>query len=496
MLFAVTGATLTPASAKPARKQATLVIDANTGKILHAQDADALRYPASLTKMMTLYMIFSEIEQGRLKFTSKIRFSRRASKAPPSKLGIKRGKSIEVLDAIKALVTKSANDVARAVAEKIGRTEYGFAKKMTKKAREIGMTSTTFANASGLPNKRQRSTARDMVTLALRLQDEFPQYYHFFAMTEFNYRGKRYKNHNNLLKRFPGMDGIKTGYTRASGFNLVSSVRAGKKHVVAAVFGGRTAKARDAHMQVLLFKALERASEVKTRKPLLTRQAIAGRRPPRQRQTPKLIHVPQQIQTKPRQLRKVAKPQRPARPQQQARVQDQLTAAITNNARRPPPQAAPRLDLGALRAEMTDPTAPTPQPSAPSQPGGIADIIAQMNKQQSWTASTKPPQNTPAPRFAANQHGSWEVQVGAFASHPEAKARLSLARSTRPNLLARYGELITTVNQNGKTIYRSRFVGFSEQAAIGTCRELIQKKIECIKVPANRAHHQQRTAQQ
>jgi len=253
------------AKAASAPKQASIVIDANTGKVLHADSADAPRFPASLTKMMTLYILFGEIEQGRLSYQSKIKFSARATAVAPSKLGLEVGDEIEVLDAVKALVVKSANDVAVAVAEHIGGTEIQFARLMTERARQIGMTSTTFRNASGLPNSAQRSTARDMATLGLRLQDDFPQHYKLFSTSSFTYRGKTYKSHNSLMAGFPGMDGIKTGYTRASGFNLVSSVRADGKHIVGAVFGGKTAATRNAHMRSLLYTSLQKASTEKTR---------------------------------------------------------------------------------------------------------------------------------------------------------------------------------------------------------------------------------------
>ncbi|MCC7253764.1 serine hydrolase [Hyphomicrobium sp.] len=263
----------------PQPKQAAIVIDANTGKVLHAQSADEARFPASLTKMMTLYMLFGEIEQGRLSYQSKIVFSERATAVAPSKLGLEVGEEITVLEAIKALVVKSANDVAVAVAEQIGGTEHQFARLMTERARQIGMTSTTFRNASGLPNPAQRSTARDMTTLALRLQDDYPHHYFLFSTTSFTFRGKTYRTHNTLMSGFPGMDGIKTGYTRASGFNLVSSVRADGKHIVGAVFGGKTAATRNAHMRSLLYTALQKASTSKTRGPQLIAQARPAKPP-------------------------------------------------------------------------------------------------------------------------------------------------------------------------------------------------------------------------
>lgn len=282
LLLAVLVSALAPiegARAQDAKKikQASFVIDANTGRVLHEQFADAPRYPASLTKMMTLYMTFSEIEQGRLSFDTKITVSARAAGVAPSKLDLDAGEEIEVIDAVKALITKSANDMAVALAEHIGGSEVQFARLMTERARQIGMRSTTFRNASGLPDPGQISTARDMVTLGLRLQDDFPKHYRLFSLTSFTYRGKAYRSHNTLMHGFPGMDGIKTGYTRASGFNLVSSVNADNKHVVAAVFGGKTAQTRNAHMRSLLYRALQDASTEKTRAP--SQQLIATQRP-------------------------------------------------------------------------------------------------------------------------------------------------------------------------------------------------------------------------
>jgi len=267
-------------TARAETKHAALIVDANTGRVLYEQFADAKRHPASLTKMMTLYLVFEEIEQGRLSYTTKLTVSDKAASVAPSKLDLEPGEQIDVIDAIKALITKSANDMAVALAEEIGGTEAGFVRMMNERARQIGMSSTTFTNASGLPDTRQITTARDMVTLALRLQDDFPRHYPLFALKSFEFRGKTYRTHNTLLYGFPGMDGIKTGYTRASGFNLVSSVRVEKKHLVGAVFGGVTASARNAHMRMQLFRALAKASSERTRRTgpkLVARAAPAGK---------------------------------------------------------------------------------------------------------------------------------------------------------------------------------------------------------------------------
>src|SRR5690606_2366338 len=255
---AILSATAASASANP--KYAGIVVDAKTGKVLYEDHADAPRYPASLTKMMTLYLIFEALESGRLSKNSPITFSRNAAAEPPTKLGVPAGKSITVEQAILALVTKSANDVATAVAETLGGSEANFARMMTNKARQLGMTSTTFRNAHGLPNSEQKTTARDMARLGIALRDHFPQYYDYFSTRSFTYAGRKIGNHNNLLGRVKGVDGIKTGYIRASGFNLVTSVATGGRSIVAVVMGGKTARSRDAHMAELIQRYLPKAS--------------------------------------------------------------------------------------------------------------------------------------------------------------------------------------------------------------------------------------------
>ena len=265
---------LAPALAQVTGRSAVLVVDANTGRVLMERSADELRYPASLVKLMTLYMLFEQIELGRLTLQTKIRFSANAAGAAPSRLDVEEGAQIEVIDAIKALITKSANDVAVAVAEHIAGSEEQFAQLMTQRARRLGMKVTTFRNASGLPDPQQVTTARDMIVLALRLQDDFARHYHLFATRYFTYNGDTYRNHNSLLFRYEGLDGMKTGYIRAAGFNLVASVRRGRKHIVAAVFGGTTAARRNSAMSTYLNMALMRASSVKTRRP--TSALVAG----------------------------------------------------------------------------------------------------------------------------------------------------------------------------------------------------------------------------
>lgn len=259
-LFVLLFAALTalPAAANP--KYAGLVVDVLSGETLYADHADAPRYPASLTKIMTLYIVFEELKAGRLTLDTKLKVSKYAAARPPSKIGFRPGGRIAVRDAIKALVTKSANDVATAIGENISGSEAKFAARMTRTARRLGMASTTFRNASGLPNPKQRTTARDMARLGIAIQRDFPQYYGVFQTRTFSYGKRRYGNHNRLLGRVKGVDGIKTGYIRASGFNLVTSVRRDGRHIVAVVMGGRTGASRNKHMTQLIGRTLPKAS--------------------------------------------------------------------------------------------------------------------------------------------------------------------------------------------------------------------------------------------
>lgn len=253
-----------PASAR----YASLVIDEESGQVLHAANADTRRYPASLTKVMTLYMTFEALKSGQLSMDSKLPVSARAAGMPPSKLGLRQGEHIAVRDAVLALVTRSANDAAVVVAEALAGTEINFAREMTKRAHALGMTNTTFRNASGLPNNGQISTARDMATLARRIRADHPEYMHLFTQQSFTYKGRTHRNHNNLLSRYAGTDGLKTGYINASGFNLVTTVERDGRRLIGVVFGGRTAQSRDQHMVKLLDTSFERAIALAVRPPM------------------------------------------------------------------------------------------------------------------------------------------------------------------------------------------------------------------------------------
>lgn len=243
---------------------ADIVVDANSGTVLHSTNPDAQRHPASLTKIMTLYLLFERLEAGKMKLDTEMEVSERASEQAPTKLGLRPGQTIRVEDAIKGLVTRSANDAAVVIAEAIAGDENDFAKLMTRKARALGMSKTTYVNASGLPDEDQITTARDQSTLGRAIQDRFPKYYRYFATEAFNWRGTSIRNHNKLLGRVEGVDGIKTGYTRSSGFNLVTSMHRGNRFLVGVVMGGRSGGARDAVMRNLLAEHLDDGSTKRT----------------------------------------------------------------------------------------------------------------------------------------------------------------------------------------------------------------------------------------
>lgn len=237
---------------------ASIVLDAR-GQVLHAIHADEPRFPASLTKMMTLYMLFEAMRDGRVLPGARILMSAEAASRPPSKLGLPAGYSLELEDAILAVVTRSANDVAAAIAEHLGGSEERFAQMMTQRARSLGMTRTTFRNASGLPDPDQSTTARDMALLGSRLQSDFPRQYTYFSTTHFRWNNRAIHNHNHMLSAYDGADGIKTGYTRWSGFNIVTSARRDGVRLIGAVMGGRSWVERDRHMAELLDDAFQRS---------------------------------------------------------------------------------------------------------------------------------------------------------------------------------------------------------------------------------------------
>lgn len=233
-------------------RYAALLVDASTGEVLYARQPDAERFPASITKVMTLYLVFEQLAAGQIRLDDPVTMSARAAAQRPSKLGLKAGQTLTVDQAIRALATKSANDVAVALAEHVAGSEAGFARLMTQRAQALGMTRSRFVNPSGLPDARQVTTARDIATLSLAVIRDFPQYYGYFQQQQFVFQGRALPNHNHLLRTMPGVDGIKTGFTNAAGFTLAASAVRDGRRLVAVVLGSPTRPGRDSNVEALL----------------------------------------------------------------------------------------------------------------------------------------------------------------------------------------------------------------------------------------------------
>jgi D-alanyl-D-alanine carboxypeptidase len=455
------------ASANP--RYAAYVMDAKTGQVLFNRYGDEQRYPASLTKMMTLYMLFEAMESGRVAKSTPIPISAKAAAEPPTKIGLRAGSTITAENAIYSLVTRSANDIATAIGEFLGGSEQNFARLTTTKARQLGMNSTTFQNAHGLPNSRQVTTARDMAILGIALREHFPQYYSYFGTREFTLGKQRFGNHNRVLGRVRGADGIKTGYIRASGFNLVSSVQDDGRSIVAVVMGGRSGRTRDDHMVELIREYLPRAS--RGSKQMLvargsTSQIVASAASPQQ--------LPQTIAT----------PQfRPAMSAEPAPMELALAPTSTPQPSMPqivpapaPVAAAEGTDEVAERIQMAFagavPSArPTPPSPIPSQavPAALEAVKERSNVDPVQTSST--------------QASGWVIQVASMPSESEANSFLASAKSRASNVLSGAEPFTETFEHNGRTYYRARFSGFAgKDQAWNACGSLKNYDIACYAV--------------
>ncbi len=498
-------------------RHAAVVMDINSGEVLHDTNGSATRFPASLTKMMTLFLIFEAIEEGRLTYATQIVASARAASQQPSNINLKPGERISVQQAVHALVVRSANDVATAVAEHLGGTEQAFARQMTAKARSLGMSRTVFRNASGLPDAAQVTTARDMITLALALQRRFPRHYHQFKRRSFTWKGRTYTSHNGLLRTYAGTSGIKTGYTRASGFNLVTAVERDGRRVIAAVLGGPTAAARNATMTALLDEALPRAARAPT-----AVATTASRQPsaatPRQTRADRAPRTPEAVST-------TASDPAPTRTQR-----PEPTHAVRVAAVEPPrrPSLVPPPPILAARQN----TAPSPENS--DAPEGRAQHVAATTGADEDTSdgvavaivrtvplrlsfaphaslaneATRDPQAAPqsitelialtadvpdragshthtfAPDRAAGAAipaaGNAEIQIGAYLTQAEAEARLTSVMSMFAKLLDGRQPIAQRAKSGERTIYRARFAGFTATDAARACLELTSRGAECI----------------
>ncbi len=403
-------------------KYAAIVLDAGNGRVLYEEMSHETRYPASLTKMMTLYMLFEQLDRGNVSLSTTLTTSAYAASQDPTRLGLNAGDQLTVEDAIKAIVIRSANDVAVVIAETLGGTEYQFATKMTQKAREMGMTATNFVNASGLPDENQRSTAADLAVLSRKLMSDFPEFYPYFRLQSFVWNGRSYEGHNNLLKFFDGADGLKTGYTRMSGFNLASSATRQGTRLISVVMGGRTARQRDTRTAELLESEFGK---------------LGMGRP-----APVIISMSPLV------------------------LDDDEAAAASQEE----PAAATR--------------PPAEQPARPadriSQTGSQAATIASMetSPREFGQGDTAEQSRAVVPVSA----GKWGIQVGAHASRTNAETQLKSIQQQMRDLLTSALSAIVPLNVNGDTFYRVRFGSFTPKKAETLCDQIQKRGVSCLVV--------------
>lgn len=467
----VAGIGLTPAEAAKRSKStptysppaAAMVVDVNTGRTLYAENVDEPRIPASITKVMTLYLLFEQLESKHFTLDTRMRVTKNAAAQPPSRLGVKAGGTIRVEDAIKALVTRSANDVAVVVAENIGGTEADFAAMMTRKARALGMKSTTFRNPHGLPaNPPNITTARDLTVLGRAIQDRFPQYYAYFSTRSFNYAGQTIGNHNRLLGRVEGVDGIKTGYTRASGFNLLTSMKVGKRHVVAAVLGGASSAQRDRKMELLLNNSLPKAYAGARTVPAIVDRASARRATP-----------PVQVADASGSIGAEAAPMPVGRPLQIGKPIDlsdirPVVASATGATATPAfRSASAQPDTSMIMAYAAMPN-PEPRPTSLASSAPAA------------TVQTAAVTSAPAPQQRPTGSAGWVIQLGASADLDKANGILKQARLKSRGMLANASPFTEKVTRGNVTLYRARFSGFEPEEARAACKSLKRSGFDCF----------------
>jgi D-alanyl-D-alanine carboxypeptidase len=452
---------------------ASIVVDTNSGAVMQATNADSLRHPASLTKIMTLYLLFERLEAGKIKMSTEMSVSPHAAAQAPSKLGLKPGETIAVETAIRAIVTKSANDVAVIIAEALGGSEDEFARQMTAKARALGMSHTVYRNASGLPDDAQVTTARDMALLGRAIQERFPQYYSYFSTRTFTFRGRTVRNHNHLLGAVDGVDGIKTGYIHDSGFNIVTSVRRNNRHIIAVVFGGRTANARDARVRSLIDNNINIASAKRTAPPV-----IEGVETARGKESePAKVQVASAAADSAQPFGST-EPIKPNSVKTFAVQPGSMRAAalspVPSNSRKlmPSPADASVASITTVATVRSEPVLPLL-----SDPPAAAAPAARV---ASASAAVPIPDPAPAPPAKSKSHGSWIIQVGAFDTKTEAIQRLSTVQDGLKDLLGHANAITERTEKGDKTMYRARFAGLDRSRAEAACKNLKRSDIPCM----------------
>jgi D-alanyl-D-alanine carboxypeptidase len=435
------------ASAKPV--SSSILVDAATGEVLSSSNADARTYPASLTKMMTLYQLFDALKRGQIKLTDTIVFSAHAAAQDATNLAVSQGDTIRVETAIQAVVVRSANDAATAIGEKLAGTEWGFAKRMNATARALGMTNTVFQNANGLPDPDQHTTARDMAILGVALLRDFPEYYHYFSVERFTYHGVQYAGHNHVLSKFDGADGIKTGYIRAAGFNLVTSATRNGRRLVGVILGGQSPYIRDKNMVALMAKGF------KTTAGTGTQLALNGT-----------------VKTTPT----------PAAPAAVAATQPATTAVATSApapAVMPPPSvAAPAMVATALApvASTTTVAAATTTPTFSDGTDNQLLPVLKPGTELELTSAAAPDSQSVEPVWHSNTPATYGVQVGAYSQFtPAQNAALRVTRAM-PGI---FSDARIVVDESN-SLYRARLVGLSKADAEQACAKLHAQKADCM----------------
>lgn len=457
--LAIIGAAQNASAQVGSNRYSAIVMDAVTGEVFFSRNADRRLYPASMTKIMTLYMTFQALERGQLRLDLAMPVSRHADAQQPSHLALAAGSTIRVEDAIYSLVTRSANDAAVVLAEAIGGTESEFGQMMTAQARRLGMDNTTFRNASGLPDNSQISTARDMARLSQAIWRDFPQYYGYFDTETWSYRGTSHRNHNRLLGTYAGMDGLKTGYIRASGFNLAASAVRGELRVIAVMFGGSTADERNRHVATILDNAFasERGRYLIAHGSMPFVPPLPLRRPwgglMAQAEAEHLAHVSAGI------------------------VQASLDAPVAVTAQ---PRA-----VGPIPSAMANVPLPARPPAWLRNPATASIALddepleALIETFAFEQGSTALPEQAP---LTALFDTGWGIQIGAFRTVEESRFAMTVAAQHAPDELAGSEPSIVEVRTVDGPLYRARFMGLDGQEASAACSRLGAVGAHCVQI--------------
>lgn len=457
-------------------RYASIVVDAASGEVLFGRFADSRRYPASITKVMTLYLAFDALQQGKVKLDDVIVVSPRAASQPPSKLGLAAGQRITLDDAMRATSVRSANDMAVAIAEHIGGSEARFAAMATLKAQELGMTQTRYVNPNGLPDSRQVTSAKDLTILARAVMRDFPQYYSYFGLHDWAYQGRDYRNTNGLLLSGQGYDGIKTGYINASGYNLAASAVRDGKRVITVVMGGRSSASRNAHVAELMNTGFEVQRRRSQGEPIQVAQTFFEQRGFG-------IGSSALDPTPPIEYASIngAEDQGGEMDRSGNEISYTSLAAPTRVAATtvaPPPSLAPPLPAGA--APQPAPRAISPSPRQPAR--ASASLTASLNGAPAAGTRTTEPVPAPTRSSAVSSEDSWSVQVGAFREAVVAQEWLT---EVNRRFRSQFSNARQTV-ESAAGWHRSRFTGLTETAAQEACSALAERRVTCLVVRPGR----------